>query len=89
MLGLLLLIPIAALLFLDYFIADEFRRIAMRKGYCARRYFWWCFFLGIVGYMMVIALPNRYFFRVGEGEQVTPLPPQPVTPEECAMEELK
>lgn len=60
MLTLLLLIPIAVLLVLDYFIADEFRCIAQRKGYCGRRYFWWSFFTGFVGYLMVAALPNRY-----------------------------
>lgn len=60
MITLLLLIPIAALLILDYFIADEFRCIAQRKGYCGRKYFWWSFFTGFVGYLMVAALPNRY-----------------------------
>lgn len=56
---LLILIPIAALLILDYFIADEFRNIARYKGYCDRKYFWWSFFTGIIGYLMVIALPER------------------------------
>lgn len=68
MLGLLLIIPILAVLFIRYFIADEYQTIAMRKGYCARRYFWWCFFLGIVGYLMVVALPDRHYFRAGEKE---------------------
>lgn len=69
MIGLILLIPILALLLLDYFIADEFRCIAVRKGYCGRKYFWWSFFTGFIGYMMVIALPDRYHFRMGEAEK--------------------
>lgn len=59
MIGLLLLIPILALLLLDYFVADEYRMIAQKKGYCGRKYFWWSFFLGFVGYLMVVALPER------------------------------
>lgn len=66
MLALLLLIPIAALLILDYFIADEFRSIAQRKGYCGRKYFWWSFFTGFIGYLMVVALPDRGRFHAGE-----------------------
>lgn len=63
MIGLLLLIPILALLLLDYFIADEYRAIAAKKGHCGRKYFWWCFFTGFVGYLMVAALPDRAHFR--------------------------
>lgn len=59
MLTLLILIPIILLLILDYFIADEFRSIAARKGYCGRKYFWWCFFCTFVGYLMVVALPSK------------------------------
>lgn len=59
MIALLLLIPIAALIVLDYFIAYEFARIAGLKGYPGRKYFWWSFFTGFVGYLMVVALPRR------------------------------
>lgn len=68
MLTLMLLIPIAALLILDYFIADEFRCIAQMKGYCGRKYFWWSFFTGFVGYLMVAALPNRFCCFRGDAE---------------------
>lgn len=71
MLELLLLIPIIALLVLDYFIAEEFRAIARMKGYCGRRYFWWSFFLGFIGYLMVVALPERCCHREA------PCPPVP------------
>lgn len=42
-----------------YFAAAEFRRIAAMKGHDESRYFWWTFLLGIVGMMMVIALPQK------------------------------
>lgn len=37
--------------------AIEFESIAAMKGY--KGYFWWCFLLGIIGWLMVIALPDR------------------------------
>lgn len=42
-----------------YFAAKEFKSIAEMKGHDPERYFWWCFFVGIVGMMMVVALPDR------------------------------
>ena len=39
------------------FVAKEFEHIADMKGHDGRRYFWWTFFLGPVGMLMVIALP--------------------------------
>jgi len=44
---------------LFWFIAEEFQRIATMKGHYEKRYFWWSFLLPIVGYLMVIALPDR------------------------------
>lgn len=69
MITLLILIPIAALLILDYFIADEFRCIAQSKGHCGKKYFWWCFFTGFVGYLMVVALPNKPFGTAAERQK--------------------
>lgn len=43
---------------IDWTVAKEFASIADDKGYREGRYFWFCFFLGIVGYLMVIALPD-------------------------------
>lgn len=81
MLALLLLIPIAILLIVDYFIADEFRMIAQCKGYCGRKYFWWCFFTGIIGYLMVIALPNASPWR--EEKKSCPIPGPDCSPCGC------
>lgn len=44
---------------LDYLIAREFSMIANRKGIRGSRYLWWSFFLTIVGWLMVIALPDK------------------------------
>lgn len=42
-----------------WFAAKEFYEIATMKGYPEKKYFWWCFFVGLVGWPMVIALPDR------------------------------
>ena len=44
---------------LNYLIAKEFAFIAREKGYPQKRYFWWVFLTGLLGIIMVIALPNK------------------------------
>ncbi len=44
---------------LDWYIAKEFHNIASKKGHAEKKYFWWCFWLGAVGWFMVVALPDR------------------------------
>lgn len=46
-------------LILDYFIANWFAQIAADKGHPEKKYFWLCFLLGLIGYILVIALPDR------------------------------
>ena len=46
-------------LFFNYYIASQFQMAAEEKGYKGTRYLWLCFFLGMVGYLLVIALPNK------------------------------
>ncbi|MBE6612369.1 MAG: hypothetical protein E7632_07745 [Ruminococcaceae bacterium] len=53
------LLLFAAGLLVQFFVAREFRRIAMMKGHHERRYFWIPFFLGIAGWIMVASLPDR------------------------------
>lgn len=43
----------------SYYIAQQFQGIAEYKGYSEKKYLWICFFLGIPGYLLVIALPDR------------------------------
>ena len=56
---LLSLAVIVALLYLQYIIAKEFYSAAVTKGYSNKKYLWYCFFLGMIGYLVVIALPNK------------------------------
>lgn len=53
------LIAIAIVIAVLYFAAREFEQIAEEKGFHGKTYFWWVFSLGIVGMLMVIALPDR------------------------------
>ncbi len=65
--GFLIFLGIVLGLFLSYFIAREFSDIAHEKGYDDSKYFWYTFFMGICGALMVIALPDRK--RIDEGKQ--------------------
>lgn len=40
-------------------IASEFQSIATEKGYDVTRYFWFTFLFGVLGMLMVIALPDK------------------------------
>ena len=57
--GFLILCLIAGGLIINYFIAREFYKAAVEKGYPQDKYLWLPFFLGLVGYLLVIALPDR------------------------------
>ena len=58
--GLLYLAMIAGLIFLNYTIAKKFEKIVFDKGYGKElKAFHMCFWLGLVGYLYVIALPNK------------------------------
>ena len=47
------------LIILQYYIAKQFQATAADKGYKHSRYFHLCFWCGIVGYILVAALPDR------------------------------
>lgn len=47
------------LLVISYLVAIEFYVIAQSKGHNSKKYFWFPFLLGIIGYLMVVALPDR------------------------------
>ncbi len=56
---LLYLIIIGVPLFISYLVAKKFEKIAFQKGYNESIHsFAMCFWLGIVGYLYVIALPD-------------------------------
>ena len=58
------LLVLAIIIVLAYYIAKWFFEVAEEKGYHDRKYFWICFWLGIVGYLLVVAMPDR-----GNGQQ--------------------
>lgn len=55
----LYLVGLVILIVINSLIAGEFANIAAEKGFERRRYWHFCFWLGFVGYLIVIALPNR------------------------------
>lgn len=55
-----LIIPIIILiLIINIVFANEFRSVARDKGYDSIKYFWYVFIFGIIGMLLVIALPNK------------------------------
>lgn len=56
---LIIFVAIVIYICLNRLIANEFYEVAAAKGHSERKYFWYCFFFGIVGYLMVIALQNK------------------------------
>ena len=52
-------ITLAITLWINYLISKEFYKAACDKGYTKKKYLWLPFWLGIVGYALVIALPDR------------------------------
>ena len=54
----LYLLGIVIALIIDYVIAKKFEEIAEMKGHEGSTYFWFTFMFGVVGMLMVIALPN-------------------------------
>ncbi len=54
-LGVILLIDLV----IHIILAVQFRKIAVMKGHESVKYFWFPFLFGLVGILMVVALPDR------------------------------
>lgn len=54
----LLLVAVVAL-WLAWYLANQFYEVAVEKGHADKKYFWISFWLGAIGYLLVIALPDR------------------------------
>lgn len=52
-------LAVAVTLGLSALLASYFYEIACEKGFSEKRFFWIAFLFGIVGYLLVIALPDR------------------------------
>lgn len=59
MFSFLLLLLVLVPFIIAWFAAKEFYEIAKMKGHFEKKYFWWCFWIGMIGWPMVIALPDR------------------------------
>lgn len=58
--GVFICLLVAVICFtLAYYIAKWFYEVAEEKGYHNKKYFWICFWLGWIGYLLVVALPDR------------------------------
>ena len=44
---------------ISYYVAKEFYKAAVARGWPEKKYFWICFLLPPAGYLLVIALPDR------------------------------
>ncbi len=72
----LYLVLILLAIFVSYKVAKKFEQIAFAKGQTKEAHaFEMCFFLGIVGYLYVIALPNANFDikRLNQQKQIIEL----------------
>lgn len=63
----LIFIGAIALLVCDFVIASKFDSIAKLKGH-SENYFAYCFFFGIVGWLMVVALPDKNISKPNKTE---------------------
>lgn len=64
----LLIAACAVGLVLDFFVAREFYQAAAMKGWASRKYFFYAFFLTLIGYLLVLALPDRGSASAGSFE---------------------
>lgn len=59
--ALLPLLIVLIIAFVVWFkVAKNMARIAADKGYTERKWFHYCFWLGLVGMLMVCAMPDKY-----------------------------
>lgn len=64
-------IVLIVFILIRYLLAREFQLAAEYKGYETKKYKWICFFFGIVGYLLVIALPDIQVKLPEEPEEVS------------------
>jgi hypothetical protein len=55
----LIVLGAIAVIAIDILISLEFYKIAEMKGHPERKYLWLSVLLGIIGYLLVVALPDR------------------------------
>lgn len=68
------LLVLAIIIAIDWFAAKAMYEIAVMKGHPQKKYFWWCFWMAVFGYPMVIALPDRRGAQVQSAPSADELP---------------
>ena len=68
---LLLLSPVLVylIIYIWYRAAKNMAKIAEDKGYTEKKWFHYCFWLGLVGFLMVCAMPDRQHSTAKNAEQ--------------------
>lgn len=83
-----IIIGILVALFIEILAACEFRNIAEMKGHDGSKYFWYCFFFSVAGWVMVAALPDRSNKPAAPNANgTTAARPAPARPAEAAPSE--
>ena len=54
-----ILLGVIAAFVADYFVAREFYKAAVMKGWPQKKYFWLAFLLSLAGWLLIVALPDR------------------------------
>ena len=44
---------------ISWFLASEFYKASVARGWPQKKYFWICFLLPFAGYLLVLTLPDR------------------------------
>ena len=57
--ALFFLLVIALILIIWFKAAKNMARIAADKGYTERKWFHYCFWLGLIGFLMICAMPDK------------------------------
>lgn len=57
--GLLVGLALAGVCFLEYYIAGLFYFIGVDKGYNGKVYLWMCALLPVIGYLLIVAMPDH------------------------------
>lgn len=68
------LIILAAIIVIFWFAAKAMYEIAVMKGHTDKKYFWWCFWVPGIGYLMVLILPDRIGLPVKSAHAADELP---------------
>lgn len=71
--AILYLIILGVAIWVDWILAKQFFEVAQQKGHSENKYFWFCFWLGVIGYLLVIALPDRGNTRQAASDELPDL----------------